>query len=338
MSNLAKTERTGKELLIASKSFADEHRLQSWWYLWSTLALFALLVAVAGSSYAPLLASVSASILAGFVVVRLFVIFHDFFHGAILRKSKIAHSILYMFGLMVLSPAKSWKSSHDHHHKHNSNEFGAEIGGFPLMTTDEYHKASPLRQLGYRLVRNPLVILFGYITGFLVNKTLIKFVSNPIENYSCGISLVLHFGLAILIGIYSIKALILGMLLPLFIGAAVGTYLFYVQHNFPGMKRREGKEWDYVYAAMHSSSYLRASPLMNWFTGNIGYHHVHHLNAKIPFYRLPEAMEEMHELQTPTPTSLSLSDIISCLQLKLWDPASEQLLTFREAKLLVQTN
>ena len=163
MSNLAKTERTGKELLIASKSFADEHRLQSWWYLWSTLALFALLVAVAGSSYAPLLASVSASILAGFVVVRLFVIFHDFFHGAILRKSKIAHSILYMFGLMVLSPAKSWKSSHDHHHKHNSNEFGAEIGGFPLMTTDEYHKASPLRQLGYRLVRNPLVILLSLI-------------------------------------------------------------------------------------------------------------------------------------------------------------------------------
>ena len=168
---------------------------------------------------------------------------------------------------------------------------------------------------------------------FLINKTLVKFLQDPRKNISCGASLAIHFGLVILLALYSIKALVLGMMLPLFIGAAVGTYLFYVQHNFPNMKRKEGREWDYVYAALYSSSFLKLSPMMNWFTGNIGYHHVHHLNAKIPFYRLPEAMDGLQELQSPALTSLRTTDVIKCLQLKLWDPISETLLTFREAKL-----
>lgn len=326
-------DRTGKELLIASKQFAEENRLKSWWCFWSTLIIAAVLLALAAWPGLSMLTSISASILSGFVLVRVFVIFHDFFHGAILKDSKLAYWIMYGFGLLVLSPAKGWKDSHDHHHKHNSNQFGAAIGSFPLMTTVEYANASPWRQLGYRLVRSPFIILFGYITSFLVHKTLTEFVKNPIKNRNCGLSLFAHFGLALMIGIYSIKAMLLGMIMPIMIAAAIGTYLFYAQHNFPGMKRRKGHEWDYVYAALHSSSYMKVSPMMQWLTGNIGYHHVHHLNAKIPFYRLPEAMNNMRELQSPVRTSLSVSDIFGCLQLKLWDPATEKLLTFREAKL-----
>ena len=328
-------ERSGKELLIASKSFAFEHRAKSWWYLLSTICLLGTLMFIAGSSFTPIIASVSASVLAGFVVVRLFVIYHDFFHGAILRNSKLAHSILYLFGLAILSPATTWKQTHDHHHKHNSDKFGAEIGGFPLLTTEEYWNASRWQRLVYRVVRSPLIILFGYVTSFLLNKTLLKFVHDPKKNYSCGVSLLVHFGLLVAVGLFSIKALLLGMLLPMIIGSAIGTYLFYVQHNFPGMKRKEGKEWDYVYAALYSSSFLKLSPMMNWLTGNIGYHHVHHLNSKIPFYRLPEAMENLVELQTPALISLSVYDVFACLQLKLWDPISERLLTFSEAKSLL---
>lgn len=326
-------ERTGKELLIASKDFAEEHRARSWWCFWSSLSLLALLVTIACAPWFSLLANISASILAGFLIVRVFVIFHDFFHGAILQRSYVAYSIMYLFGMLVLSPARSWKHTHDHHHVHNSNHFGAQLGSFPLMTTTEYASSSFWKRLGYRLIRSPFIILFGYITGFLINKTIVKFIEDPVRNHSCGIALLIHIGLVILIGSYSIKMLLLGMVLPLAIGAAVGTYMFYVQHNFPGMKRREGKEWDYVYAALNSSSCMRLSPLMNWLTGNIGYHHVHHLNAKIPFYRLPEAMANMRELQTPVWTSLRFKDMLKCLQLKLWDPNSEQLMTFREAKL-----
>lgn len=325
-------ERTGKELLIASRPFAQEQRLKSWWHLWSTLVLLGLLLAIACSPL-PLMASISASVLAGFVFVRMFIIYHDYFHGAILRKSKIAHGIMYVFGLFVLSPPSAWKEHHDDHHKNNSNQFGAEVGSFPTMTTVEYTNATFWRRLGYRVVRNPSIILFGYVTSFLVNKTLCNFLINPRKNYPSGLSLIIHFGVVILVGIFSIKALILGIILPLLLGSALGTYLFYAQHNFPGMKRKEGQEWDYVYAALCSSSYMKLSPLMHWLTGNIGYHHVHHLNAKIPFYRLPEAMAQINELQSPVSTSLRAVDVFRCLRLKLWDPIEERLLTFREAKL-----
>ena len=328
-------ERTGKELLIASKQFAFENRTTSWWCLGSTLLLLSFLLFIAGSSQIPLIGGVSASVLAGFVIVRLFVIYHDFFHGAILKNSRLAYSVLYLFGLVILSPATSWKRTHDHHHKHNSSEFGAEIGGFPLVTTDEYARYSRWHRFGYRVMRSPFIILFGYLTSFLINKTLVKFIRDPRKNYSCGLSLLLHFGLAIFLGMYSLRVLLLGMTLPLFIGSALGTYIFYVQHNFPGMKRKAGMEWDYVYAALCSSSFLKLSPMMNWLTGNIGFHHVHHLNAKIPFYRLREAMDGLVELQSPTITTFRLVDVIQCLQLKLWDPISEQLLTFKEARLLL---
>ncbi len=298
------------------------------------MMLLIFLVFVAGSNATSMIASLSASVLAGFVIVRLFVIYHDFFHGAILKNSRLAYSILYLFGLVILSPATSWKTTHDHHHKHNSSKFGAEIGGFPLVTTDEYASYSYWNRFGYRIVRSPFIILFGYLTSFLINKTLVKLIRNPRENIPCGISLFLHFGLAILLSMYSVRALLLGMMLPLFIASALGTYIFYVQHNFPGMKRRKGKEWDYVYAALCSSSYLKLSPMMNWLTGNIGFHHVHHLNAKIPFYRLQEAMDGLVELQSPTTTTFRIVDVFRCLQLKLWDSNSEQLLTFKEARLL----
>ena len=309
--------------------------MTSWWCLLSTIVLLGALMFVAGSASVNLVTSFSASVLSGFVVVRLFVIYHDFFHGAILRDSWIAHSILYVFGLAILSPAPSWKHAHNHHHNHNSNTFGAEIGGFPLMTTEDYHRSTIWVRLGYRIVRHPLIIVFGYFTSFLLNKTLLKFCKAPRTNMACGISMIVHFGMAIVIGLFSIKALVLALMVPLFIGSAFGTYLFYAQHNFPGMRRKEGSEWDYVYAALYSSSFMKLSPMMNWITGNIGYHHVHHLNAKIPFYRLPEAMDNLKELQSPTATSLEIADISSCLKLKLWDPVSEQLLTFRQARCLL---
>ena len=92
-----------------------------------------------------------------------------------------------------------------------------------------------------------------------------------------------------------------------------------------------GREWDYIFAALHSSSYIRMSRLMCWFTGNIGYHHVHHLNSKIPFYRLPEAMAAIKELQAPVTTSLRPRDIFACLRLKLWDPVTEQHVPWKQA-------
>ena len=326
-------ERSGKELLLASKAFASENRMESWWHLWTTVIMFVALVIIAVSNL-PLIVCIIASILAGLVMVRTFIVYHDFMHGAILKNSKVATAVMYTFGMLILSAPAIWKHSHDDHHKKNCGDFGAELGTFPIMTTEMYRNAPWYKRLGYRFVRSPIIIALGYITSFLWSKSLCHFFENPRKNWSAGLSVLIHFTLLIGIGMYSVRMMLLGMVLPMAIGASMGTYLFYAQHNFPGMKRKEGKEWDYVYAALRSSSYMKMNPIMHWFTGNIGYHHVHHLNAKIPFYRLPEAMAAIEELQSPTCTSLNPVDVVKCLRLKLWDPKNERLLTFREAKML----
>jgi omega-6 fatty acid desaturase (delta-12 desaturase) len=121
------------------------------------------------------------------------------------------------------------------------------------------------------------------------------------------------------------------VVIPFTIASAMGAYLFYAQHNFPGVQFRSREEWNYVFAALQSSSYIRMSRLMSWFTGNIGYHHVHHLNALIPFYRLPEAMAALEELQTPLTTSLRPRDVFNCLRLKLWETDTDTLVPLRRA-------
>ena len=120
----------------------------------------------------------------------------------------------------------------------------------------------------------------------------------------------------------------LNWILPFFTLHGFGAYLFFAQHNFPGAEFEEGKEWDYSNAAIKSTSFLVMSPVMTWITANIGYHHVHHVNHRIPFYRLKEAMENTPELQNPITTTLSIKDVIACLKLKVWDSEKRELVGF----------
>ena len=110
----------------------------------------------------------------------------------------------------------------------------------------------------------------------------------------------------------------------------LGAYLFYAQHNFPGVKFRSNIEWCYENAALESSSYMAMNPFMQWATANIGFHHVHHINSKIPFYRLPEAMAKIPELQTASITRLTPKEIIRCLRLKLWDAGKNKMIGLAE--------
>jgi omega-6 fatty acid desaturase (delta-12 desaturase) len=122
-------------------------------------------------------------------------------------------------------------------------------------------------------------------------------------------------------------ALLLTQVIPHIIASAIGTYLFYAQHNFPGVSFNDKAGWTYEKAAMESSSYIKTGPLWAWFTANIGYHHIHHLNARIPFYRLPEVFKKIPELKTPKTTSLHPFEIIRCLRLKVWDVDAQQMVS-----------
>ena len=322
--------RNGKELLIASRQYASEERWKSWWHLGSTLTL-ALTFLTITCLQLPWFVCVISSVLASLVLIRLFIIYHDFMHGTILSGSPIAGAILKLYGTLVLSPPYIWKHSHDDHHKNNARHYGPTLGTFPVMTTADYANAPRGQRFYYALSRHPITFLFAYVTVFLWDMCLHAFLINPRKHFDGAVAIVLHIAVAVALSFVSFQALLLGMLMPMAIITCIGSYLFYAQHNFPGMIRHDGNDWDHVHAALKSSSYMRMGPIMNWFTGNIGYHHVHHLNAKIPFYRLPEAMAGIEELQSPTITTLRPSDIVQCLRLKLWDPMANRLLTFSEA-------
>jgi acyl-lipid omega-6 desaturase (Delta-12 desaturase) len=323
--------RSAKELLIATRPYAHEQPWRSWWYLASTLAVYIVLCSLAASSLI-LPARISASFLAGLTLVRLFILFHDQQHGTIFRGSRLARGVMWVFGLLTLNPPSVWKSSHDHHHRNNSRDLSPNIGSFPLMTVEGYANASTLTRLAYRFSRHPLTMLMGYVTVFALGMCGMRLLANPRRHYDAALSLISHFGIVWLLSDDLLRMLLVWVL-PFFIASGLGAYLFFVQHNCPGIRLKLEGQWNYVFSALKSSSYCQMSPLMHWFTGNIGYHHVHHLNAKIPFYRLPEAMGAIEELQCPPTTSFALSEVLACLRMKLWDPETGELVYWEPMRL-----
>jgi omega-6 fatty acid desaturase (delta-12 desaturase) len=322
--------RTGKELILATRPFAVDSSAKSWWSMLSTSVL--LVAVLSGTLWGFHLAGkIVCSILAGLLMLRLFVIYHDQQHHAILPKSRLAEWMMRVYGVLSLSPSSIWRSSHNYHHKHNSKLRSAHIGSFPVMTRAEYLKSSRSIRFQYLFMRHPLTILFGYVFVFLWGMCVYPFINQPREHRDCLISVIVHLCLGVALVYFSgWTALFLTLVVPHFIASAIGTYLFYAQHNFPTVSFYDRAGWAYEKAALESSSFMKTGPVMGWFTANIGYHHIHHLNARIPFYRLPEVFHSLPELRTPKTTSLHVADIIRCLRLKVWDVEAQRMVGLRE--------
>lgn len=163
---------------------------------------------------------------------------------------------------------------------------------------------------------------------FFWQMCLRPFFIRPLRHWDGGLAAVIQIAALIGLCFLGFDVMVLGLLLPLVAACCLGAYLFYAQHNFPAAVLMPSGEWTHVGAALQSSSYMRMWPVMRWFTGNIGFHHVHHLNARIPFYRLPEAMAALEELQSPGTTSLHPRDVIACFRLKVWSPEQNRLVGF----------
>jgi len=320
----------GKELILATKPFAKEIRWKSWYLTLTTLAL--LLALLAGTWFIPnIYGRIACSIFSGLVLVRIFVIFHDHQHHTILHRSLIADAIFTLIGLYMLAPTSIWKRSHDYHHNHNSKLFSASIGSWPIVTKKKFLRMKRSERFGYLAIRHPLTIAFGYIVVFIYGLCIQSFMNNPKKHWDSVIALVLHFTvLACILVFAGWTYWLLTWCLPFLIAFAIGSYLFYAQHNFPGVTFKNNIEWSYEHAAMESSSYMVMNPFWQWVTANIGYHHIHHLNSRIPFYRLPEAMAAIPELQKAKTTTLKPRDIIACFRLKVWDPEKNKMIGFAE--------
>jgi len=324
---------SGKELILATKPFAKEIRSKSWIYMLSTMLFLAL--TFSAIFFIPFVAArLFFSVLTGLLLVRSFIIYHDHKHHSILANSKAAKWIMTVFGYFILSPTSIWKRSHDHHHHHNSKLFSASIGSYPIATKRKFEEMTRRQKFEYLAIRHPATIALGYFSMFIFGMCIASFVSNPRKHYDSLIALILHISISVFLFI------LLGwqiwfflFFLPFIIAFAMGAYLFYAQHNFPGVTFSENNDWAYETAALESSSYMEMNPVMAWLTGNIGYHHIHHLNSKIPFYRLPEVMSRFKELQHCKRTSLKLNEIVACLRLKIWDQDKHKMVGLREVRL-----
>jgi len=311
--------RTGPELIRASNAFADEDLSKTWVLFGQTIVLWGLGIGITLSG-GHWLVQLLGAMLAGLTIVRLFIFYHDYLHGAIFRKNLLGRLVMFAVGLYTLNPPSVWKETHDYHHKNNAKMLGAAIGSYPVVTTRIWRHMNPTQRRWYAFARHPLTMLFGYFTIFIGGMCISSFVRAPKTHWQGPLAIAIHFSAFAAVGMQmDFYTALCAVILPVAMTHVLGGYLFYVQHNFPDVKMKDRREWNYHYAALNSSSMFDMSPIMHWFTGNIGYHHVHHLNHRIPFYRLPEAMEAIPELQTPGRTSWSLGDIRAALRLKIWD-------------------
>lgn len=324
--------RSGKELIFVSKQFTGENRLRSWLEIMSTVLLAVVFFSITLLNRT-LPITIVSSIICGLLYVRLFVIYHDYQHRAILQNSFVASLVMKTIGIYLLAPEAIWKRTHEHHHNNNSKLTMTGIGSYPTISKVRYLGLKKSEKIIYLVNRHPLTIIFGYFTLFIYWLNLKSFIQSPSKHLDSLLALALHAAGAIFIWNYfGIETFMLSWFFPFFLAFGMGSYLFYCQHNFPGAKFCENHDWTYANAAITSTSFMPMNPVMQWFTGNIGYHHIHHINSRIPFYRLMEAFKNMPELKNAPTTSWNPIEVFRCFRLKLWDADQDKMITLRQLR------
>lgn len=326
------TERQGRDLIDATRPFASEDIARTRYYVATTFLALAAMTAVAASPL-PLPLRALASIIEGLIIVRGFILYHDVLHNAIARgprlEAKLLRAFFAVYGVLVLTPPNVWRQTHNYHHAHNAKIVGSHVGSYIMLTTEMWRRIGPRDRFMYKLSRHPLTILFAYGTVFLYGMCVSSFARNPRKNWDSALAVVVHAALlAAVIKFAGLATCLLAVVLPLAVAFMAGAYLFYIQHNFEGMHVQPREDWTFTRAALESSSFFKSGPVLRWFTGNIGFHHVHHLNATIPFYRLPEAMAAIPELQHPVTFTLTPANIATSFKLKLWDPEQNRMVGY----------
>lgn len=266
------------------------------------------------------------------MLVRIFIIQHDCGHGSFFVSRKANDRLGMVCGVLTLTPYHQWRKSHAIHHATAGNLARRDIHDVYTMTVREYQEASTVEKLRYRFYRNPITLfLIVPMTLFVV---LYRFPS-PIARRKEKMG-VLWNDLALLIIVAAIgyfigfRTFLLLYLPVVFVATGVGTWLFYVQHQFEETYWTNHHEWDYAAAALEGSSYYRLPKVLQWFTGNIGFHHIHHLSPRIPNYKLEDCYQNNPGLQNVT--TLTFFSSLKTASLTLWDEDQKRLISFRELR------
>ncbi len=269
-----------------------------------------------------------SAIVAALFLVRLFILFHDCVHGSLFPQKRLNTFFGHALGLLVFTPFEDWRFSHLRHHTTYANLDARGFGDIWTMTRTEYEEASVAKRLAYRLYRHPLVLIgLGALFSFLLRYRLPSRKSKRKERMSVIFTNLLIL-LIVLIAAETMgwRTYVLVQLPVLWLAGAAGIWLFYVQHQFEGGYWARKEDWDPIRAAMEGSSFYRLPTVLRWFSANIGYHHVHHLNPRIPNYQLKQCCEAISELRDKTPLTIKKS--IPGIHLKLWDEERNKLIGF----------
>ncbi|MDG4657242.1 fatty acid desaturase [Ectobacillus antri] len=272
------------------------------------------------------------TVLAAGFLVRVFIIFHDCCHYSFF-KSRRANKILgTITGVLTLFPYNQWQHSHSVHHATSGNLDKRGVGDIWMMTVDEYIAASFWTRVAYRLYRNPLVMFgLGPTYIFLITNRFNRKGARWNERLNTYITNILIAGIvALLCWTIGWQAFLLVQGPIFLISGAAGIWLFYVQHTFEDSYFEEDENWEYVKAAVEGSSFYKLPKILQWLTGNIGYHHVHHLSPRVPNYKLEAAHNHTEPLQN-VPT-ITLMTSLQSLKFRLWDENTKQFMTFKDIK------
>jgi acyl-lipid omega-6 desaturase (Delta-12 desaturase) len=268
---------------------------------------------------------------AGFLV-RTFILFHDCSHGSFMASRRANAWLGMALGLLLYSPFLRWRHDHAVHHATSGDLGRRGVGDVRTLTVTEYGGLTARARLAYRLTRNPFLMFgLGPIIAMMIGPRIVSRDARPRMRRSV---IATDIALAVLIGalcaLIGWRQYLLVALPPALLAGSTGIWLFYVQHQFEDAYWESAPDWGYAEAALRGSSYLKLPRVLQFFTGNIGLHHVHHLNARIPNYNLQRAHDE-NPIFHAVPV-LSMWDGVRAVRLKLWDEDAKRLVTFAQAR------
>jgi len=317
--------------VVSKYNFPDHPK--SWWQVINSVVPYVgLWVAMYHSLKVSYWLTLALSLLAAGFLVRIFIIFHDCGHGSFFRSEKLNRLVGIPLGLLVFTPYHRWHRDHFIHHSTVGNLDKRGIGDVETLTVKEYLELSKWGKIKYRMYRHPL-FLFGIapILLFLIQHRIPKSYMSFKQRMYVYLSNAAIVGTIILLMWWiGWREYILIQLPIIYFASIAGVWLFYVQHQFDRVVWKRSQEWNYQSVALEGSSFLKLPSILQWFSGNIGYHHIHHLSPRIPNYKLQKCHEENEIFSSIKP--LTFKEIMRAFKLRLWDEERNKLISFDELK------
>jgi acyl-lipid omega-6 desaturase (Delta-12 desaturase) len=320
----------------ATAKYRQSNFGKSIWQLFNTVGsyglLWALMIFTVRSAY-PYWLTLLFALIAGGILVRVFILFHDCCHGSFFASSWANTVLGYLMGILTFTPFADWRYAHKRHHATAGNLDRRGTGDIWTMTTEEYLASSRSKKFAYRFYRNPFVLFgLGSLLLFLFLQRFSKKGAARRERMSVlGTNAVLLLIVAAATWTIGLRTYLLIQFPVILLGGGVGLWLFYVQHQFENAYWVRDKSWNPMRVALEGSSYFKLPRILQWFTGNIGLHHVHHVRPSIPNYNLQKCHDETPALQAVQAITINTS--IRSLWLALYDEKSNKLVSFRSLEM-----